>query len=59
VLLRQLVPGTSTYAYINFALTVQWSDGDWRLVAPLNGEFSSVAQHLAEVPPSYIVIGKD
>lgn len=59
LLLRQFVPGTSSYAYINFALTVRWADGDWRLVAPLNGEFSSVAQRISEVPPSYVVIGKD
>ena len=59
LLLRQLDPGTSSYAYINFALTVQWAEGDWRLVAPLNGEFSSAAQRISEVPPSYVVIGKD
>lgn len=59
VLLRQLVPGTSSYAYFNFPFVVRWIDGDWRLVAPLNGEFASVIQRVAEVPTSYVVVGKD
>jgi hypothetical protein len=59
VLLRQLVPGTASYAYFNFPFTLRWLDNDWRLVAPLNGEFSSVIQRVADVPASYVVIGKD
>lgn len=59
ILLRQLVPGTSSYAYFNFPFVVRWIDGDWRLVAPLNGEFGSVIQRVAEVPTNYVVVGKD
>lgn len=57
VLLRQLLPEGS-YAYFNFPFTVRWLDNDWRLVAPLNGEFSSVIQRVSEVPATYVVIGK-
>jgi hypothetical protein len=59
VLLRQVVPGTSSYAYFNFPFTVRWIDADWRLVVPLNGEFSSVIRRVPEVPAGYLVVGKD
>lgn len=59
LLLRALVPRTTSYGYFNFALTVKWVEGDWRLVAPLDGTFAGVGRQLSEVPASYAVIGKD
>lgn len=56
LVLRSLSAGAPTY--VNFALTVRWGDGDWRLVAPLNGEFASAGQQMTEVPDTYIVLGK-
>ena len=58
LLLRQPVPGTTSFAYFNFPFAVRWIDSDWRLVAPVNGEFSTVIRQLAEVPESYVVVGK-
>jgi len=57
LLLRTVSTGTPIY--VNFAVTVRWTEGDWRLVAPLNGEFSAAGQQLAEAPSGYVVIGKD
>jgi hypothetical protein len=56
LVLRSFSSGTPSY--VNFALTVRWSDGDWRLVAPLNGEFASAGQQMTEVPEAYILLGK-
>jgi hypothetical protein len=57
VLLRSM-PGGTGPLYVNLALTVKWIDGDWRLVAPLNGEFASVSRQVSDVPQSYVVIGR-
>jgi hypothetical protein len=57
LLLRTVSAGTPIY--VNFAVTVRWIKDDWRLVAPLNGEFSAAGQQLAEAPSGYVVIGKD
>jgi hypothetical protein len=59
LLLRQLLPGTTSYAYFNFPFALRFLNGDWELVAPLNGKFSSVIQRVPEVPANYVVIGKD
>lgn len=59
LLLRALIPGTTSPGYFNFALTVKWVDDDWRLVAPLDGSFGGVGRQLSEVPANYVVIGKD
>lgn len=57
VLLRS-VPSGSGPLFVNMGLSVKWVDGDWRLVAPLNGEFASVARQVPEVPAGYVVIGR-
>lgn len=59
LLLRQIVPGTTAPAYVNFVLTVRWADGDWRLLAPLNGDYSTVARQLSDLPTTYVVLGRD
>ena len=57
VLLRS-VPSGSGPLFVNMGLSVKWVGGDWRLVAPLNGEFASVARQVPEVPAGYVVIGR-
>jgi hypothetical protein len=56
LLLRTVPSGTA--AYVNLPLTVRWVDGDWRLVAPVNGELGAGSQQLNDVPAGYVVIGK-
>jgi hypothetical protein len=56
LLLRTVPAGTP--AYVNLALTVQWIDGDWRLVAPLNGDLAGGTQQVPDVPAGYVVLGK-
>jgi hypothetical protein len=57
-LLIRTVPG-GIPAYVNLGVTVNWERGDWRLVAPLNGDLAGGAQRVTEVPSGYVVIGKD
>ena len=49
-------PGASP-AFTNFAVTMRWVDGDWRMVAPLNGTFENTATRLAAVPAGYTLLG--
>lgn len=56
-LLIRSVPG-GVPSYVNLGVTVNWDRGDWRLVAPLNGDLVGQAQRLTEVPGGYTVIGK-
>lgn len=44
--------------YVNFSYTVRWVDGDWRLVAPLNGEWPRAASQLSTIPSGYVVLGR-
>ena len=44
-------------AFVSFATQVQWSGQDWRLVAPLGGNWQSAATPAVSVPPGYTVIG--
>lgn len=55
VLVRTLNSGRPVYA--NFDLTVRWVDGDWRLVAPLNGQFRNVLKIVEDVPSGYTILG--
>ncbi len=57
VLGRTVPIGQSEPIFVNLALTVQWVEGDWRLVAPPGGAFSSVASQITEVPDGYVVLG--
>jgi len=57
VLVRTLRNGGPVYA--NFDLKVRWIEGDWRLVAPVNGEFRTALHILDEVPAAFVVLGKD
>jgi hypothetical protein len=56
ILLRS-VPGARPL-YVNMALTVKWIEGDWHLVAPLNGEFASASRQVAGVPDGYVILGR-
>lgn len=58
-MLGRAVPiGQSQPIFVNLALTVQWVEGDWRLVAPPGGDFTSVASQLSEVPDGYVLLGE-
>lgn len=56
VLLRS-VPSGSDPLLINMAYTLKWVENDWRLVAPLNGEWASVSRSVPSVPADYVLIG--
>lgn len=56
VLVRQDINGVPNWT--NWSLSVQWSRGDWRLVAPLGGAWQRVIQSLPVVPATYTVIGR-
>lgn len=57
-LLSQFVAvGGTTPSYVNFAVTVRWVDGDWRILAPFNGEWATGATSLPDVPRGYTVLG--
>lgn len=58
VLSRTQTVGATDPTYVDFAYTVRWVDGDWRLVAPLNGDWRSVTTATRTVPNDYIVIGR-
>lgn len=45
--------------FVNFAWTLKWVDGDWRLVAPLNGDFQNTARVFSEVPGGYTTFGEE
>lgn len=56
LLVRSSTAGEVTY--VNFATTVQWQAGDWRLVAPPGGSWANVAGAVPSVPAGYTVIGR-
>ncbi|HVL51824.1 MAG TPA: hypothetical protein VM754_10040 [Actinomycetota bacterium] len=56
VLLRTMNAGGPVYA--NFDLTMRWIEGDWRLVAPVNGELQTALHILEQVPPGYVLLGR-
>ncbi len=57
VLSMSLPPGSDPI-YTNFAMSVRWVQGDWRLVAPVAGVWSSYARNMASIPANYVVIGQ-
>lgn len=58
VLTRTVTVGATEPTYVDFAYTVRWVDGDWRIVAPLNGDWHSVATAARSVPNDYVVVGR-
>lgn len=56
VLLRSVPAGGPNY--VNLALSVKWINDDWRLVAPLNGQWPSVSRTVPAVPEGYTVLGR-
>jgi hypothetical protein len=59
LLMRTFPAGGSAPAWVNFAWTVRWVDDDWRLVAPLNGDFRNTARQVAGVPAGYTIFGDE
>ncbi len=57
MLLRTVPIGRSEPVFVNLALTVRWDDGDWRLVAPVDGDPSTGGAHVDDVPEGYVVFG--
>jgi hypothetical protein len=55
ILMRTVRNGGPVYA--KFDLTVRWIEGDWRLVAPVNGDFGKALHILEEVPQAYVLLG--
>jgi hypothetical protein len=58
VLLSTVTVGATTPTYVDLAYTVRWVDGDWRLVAPLNGSWASISTPVRDVPTNYVVVGR-
>ena len=58
LLTRTIVLGQTTPVYVNLAYTLRWVDGDWRIVAPLNGEWPRAASQLSSIPNGYVVLGQ-
>jgi hypothetical protein len=58
VLLSTVTVGSTVPTYVDLAYTVRWADGDWRLVAPLNGSWGSISTPVREVPNNYVVVGR-
>jgi len=56
ILLRAVPAGVPIY--INLALALRWVNGDWRLEAPLNGQWSSVARQMPSVPDGYALLNQ-
>lgn len=52
-------PANSEPIYPNFSVSVKWVEGDWRLVAPVDGSWRSYARNLRTIPAGYVVIGRD
>ncbi len=44
--------------YFEVAVTVQWVDGDWRLVAPREGTWTTAFTQLDQRPASYTRFGQ-
>lgn len=57
LLLRTVPPGSEPL-YVDITYTLQWVDGDWRLAAPLNGDWGSVATSVKDIPQGYTIIGR-
>ncbi len=58
VLLRGVPTGQVDPVFVNLATTVRWVDGEWRLVAPPTGDWSSIASQIEGVPAGYVVLGE-
>ncbi len=58
VLMRTEPVGLVEPVFVNLALTVQWVEGDWRLVAPVDGDPSTGASQVDDVPKGYVVLGE-
>ncbi|MGQ0680629.1 MAG: hypothetical protein ACT4OM_13420 [Actinomycetota bacterium] len=58
-ILSLAAPPNSEPIYPNFSVTVKWVEGDWRLVAPVDGSWRSYARNLRTIPAAYVVIGRD
>lgn len=57
VLLRS-VPMGSSPVYVDMAFAIKWAEDDWRLTAPLNGQWTSISRQLTDIPAGYTVIGR-
>ena len=55
VLLRS-VPPDKTPTYVDLSLTVDWRNGDWVLVAPARGVWSTVSRQVTGVPSGYTLL---
>lgn len=56
VVIRQDTAGVP--GYFNVSWVLQWVNGDWRLVAPLNGQLANVLRQVPQVPTGYTVLGR-
>lgn len=55
ILVRQIANGGPIYG--NFSVGTRWVEGDWRLVAPVNGQYKNSLHILQQVPTGYVVLG--
>lgn len=58
LLLRTIPTGQAEPTFVNLATTVRWVDGDWWLVAPVDGDPSTGGAQVNGVPEGYVVLGE-
>ncbi len=58
LLLRTIPTGQAEPTFVNLTTTVRWVDGDWRLVAPVEGDPASGASQVNSVPEGYVLLGE-
>lgn len=58
LLLRTVAPGTTNPFFVNLATNVRWVEGDWRLVAPVDGNQATGSSRVQEPPAGYVLLGQ-
>ncbi len=58
LLLRTIPTGQVEPTFVNLTTTVRWVDGDWRLVAPVDGDPSTGGAQVNGVPEGYVILGE-
>ena len=58
-ILSRYRPAQGGLVYFSFGVMVRWVDGDWRMVAPLNGDLQNSANVVPGVPPGFTVFRDD
>ncbi|MCA1703294.1 MAG: hypothetical protein LC808_08545, partial [Actinobacteria bacterium] len=58
VLLVTTPVGAQRPTYVNIGQNLHWVQGDWRLSAPLRGDWSNVSRMLPNPPQDYVSLGR-